>query len=647
MKFTKLFNVRSLAALAIATGFTLSGCGGSGAGGNGSVSDSPPPTSSSSSSSSSSSTSSSSGAAATSKLALLASGSVLASDGKTPVDLTAVVTSASNVSEAGRTVIFSVEDSVATAGVRLQVESTATDTSGVAKAKLFLLSDSTERTVKVTAKSGDAPISEVVVKVSGNSIALNGAQQLPLNGAPSTYTVVLKDSSGNAIANKPVTISSSKANTLSSAAGTTDQSGQVQFTLKGINGGDDTVQVSALGVRAVKTVKVSTESLTVTPAQLVIPINTDGAVAIAYSASPAIPAGTSANVSTTQGTVSTSSVGVASGTGSFTVRSASAGPATITVRVAGNESTADVNFVSVTPNAISLQTSPAVIGPNAGGGSDQRTQLIAQVTDTAGNPVANQRVTFSAVKNPSGGIIQPGVATTDFSGRATVTYIAGANTSPNNGVELVASVSDTALTAATALSVSQQQLFVRIGTNNKVEEIGPVFYGLRYGVIVTDSTGNPVKDAKIQAKVKPISYRTGNWQVVVIDPAAGTKAWVQQFTSLPTASEDINGDGKCLPALDLNRDGILTPGNVAAVTSGLVADANGRTELVVSYPKSYGSWVVVQLEVTVAVNGTEGRASDQFPLVIAASDVTDLNVSPPGVVSPLNAPSPLKTPCGQ
>ncbi len=644
MKYIQQFKIRALAAITLSASLMMVGCGGSGAGGVGATADVTPPASSSSSSSSSTSTSTSSGAAATSKLALLAGGSVLASDGKTPVDLTAIVTSAANVSEIGRTVVFSVQDSVATSGVRLQVETSTTDASGVAKAKLYLLSDSTERTIKVIAKSGDAPIAEVLIKVAGNTIGLSGAQQLPLNGAPSTYTVLLKDSSGTAIANKPVAISSAKGNTLSSATGTTDQSGQVQFTLRGVNGGDDTIQVSALGVTSIKSVKVSTESLTVTPAQIVIPINTDGAVAVGYSASPSIPAGTVASLSTTQGTVSTPSTSITTGAANFTVRSASAGPATITVRVAGNESTANVNFISVTPSAISLQTNPAVIGPNLAGTTDQRTQLIAQVTDAAGNPVANQRITFAATANPSGGIIQPGVATTDFAGRATVTYIAGANTSPNNGVQFVASVSDTTLSASTNLSVSQQQLFVRIGTNNKVEDISPVFYGLRYGVIVTDSTGNPINGAKIQAKVKPVSYQTGNW--LVTTDAAGVKSWTK-ITTGTRPSEDTNGDGKCLPALDVNFDGILTPGNVAVVSGGLTSDANGRTELLVSYPRSYGSWVVVLLEVSVAVGGTEGRATDTFPLVISASDVSDISVPPPGQTSPLNSPTPLRTPCGQ
>jgi hypothetical protein len=193
-------------------------------------------------------------------------------------------------------------------------------------------------------------------------------------------------------------------------------------------------------------------------------------------------------------------------------------------------------------------------------------------------------------------------------------------------------------------------LFVRIGTNNKVEDVSPVFYGLRYGVIVTDSTGNPIKGAKIQATVKPVSYQTGNW--LVTTNAAGTKAWTK-IASLPIDSEDVNGDGKCIPGpngtpgLDKNLDGILTPGNVAVVSGGLTSDANGLSELLVSYPRSYGSWVVVLLEVSVAVGGTEGRATDTFPLVISASDVSDLSVPPPGAISPLNAPTPLRTPCGQ
>lgn len=617
--------------LGFAAAVLLQGCGGSGAGAIGAGA----PGASSSSTSSSSSTG---GAApATTKVQVLSSNSTLNSDGKLPIDVIVVVTNASNVAQAGKKVTFAAVDGVAGSGVRLEVVRDTTDQTGTATAKLYLLSDATERDVKITAQSGDAAVGELTVRISGTTLALSGPTQLSFNGAPATYTISLKDSSGTAIGSKDVTISSTKNNTLSAATVKTDLSGQASFTLRGTVGGADTIKATALGVTALRPVSISSESLGVTPSAAVIPINTDSPVSITYTASGGIPAGTVASMSITQGSVSTPSVAISSGSATVTVNSSFAGPATITARVNGIEITSLVNFVSVTPTTVTLQATPSTIGPNRGTTTSERTNLIALVRDAAGNPVANQRVAFTATANPSGGSIEPGVATTDFSGLATVAYIAGPNISPINGVLISARVTDAAIQSSpAAITVANQELFVRMGTGRNILVPTPQTYSLVYAVFVTDSAGNPVNNATIQAKLRPTTYFTGRY---VLDSVTG--AYVRN-ASLPIASEDTNGDGQCVPGLDTNGDGSLTPGNVASVSflGATVTNAQGFVEVQVTYPKTFAQWLTANLDVTAKVAGSEGRTIANVTFPIASVDQGSATESRVNEFSPFPAVNP-------
>lgn len=610
------------AVLGLSVAVVLQGCGGSGAGavGGNIVT----------TSSSSGTTAGSSGTApaVATKVQVLSSNATLNSDGKSPIDITAVITNSSNVALVGKKVVFSVADGVSGSGVRLEVLRDTTDQTGTATAKLYLLSDATERDVKITATSGDAVASEITVRISGTTLSLSGPGQVAFNGAAAVYTVVVKNSSGEPIGNKPVTIKSSASNTVSAASVTTDTSGQASFTIRGSVAGNDTISATALGSTTNKAIVVSSQSLAVIPGATVIAIGAAGGTfTITYSTASGNAAGT-ATVSNTGGTVSNNAILIpASGTATFTASSNSAGPATIRVAVGDSVATTDVNFVATTAARIDLQTSPSVIGPNLGTSTSQRTLLIAVVRDSFGNPVANKTVTFSAKQNPSGGVIDPPAAMTDFAGRASAAYIAGANTSPPNGVQIEATVSDNvAIKTTSSLSVSQQQLFIAMGTNNLVETPALTVYAVRYGVFVTDATGNPVPNAIVQAKVKPTAYAEGFWEVV-----AGK--WKQTITKV-SPSEDLNSDGICDISEDVNSDGKLTPGNVAAVGTNSPTNAAGYTEILVNYAKSFGGWVVVELETTTTVGGSEGRARETFSLSISAADVSNTSVPPPGVTSP-------------
>ena len=619
-----------LAIVGLATALGLQGCGGSGAGAGGGSAPGAPGTSNPGTG-----TGTGTGSTATTKVQVLSSNTTLNSDGKLPVDVIVVVTNSDNVAQTGKKVTFAAVDGVAGSGVRLEIVRDTTDQTGTALAKLFLLADATERDVKVTAQSGDATLGQLTVRVSGTTLAVSGPSQLSFNGAPATYTVSLKDSSGSPIASKDVTVSSASNNSLSATVVKTDISGQASFELRGTVGGADTIRASALGVTALRPVSISNERLSITPSLTIIPIKTASPVSIAYTSASAIPAGTTASISITQGAVSTNSVAIASGSANFTVTSLFAGPATITARVNGVEITSLVNFVSVTPETVTLQASPSTIGPNLGTTTSERTNLIAFVRDAEGNPVANQTVSFTATLNPSGGSIEPGVATTDFSGRATAAYIAGPNISPFNGVSVFARVSNRAIQSApTAITVANQELFVRMGTGKDILSPTLQTYGLVYAIFVTDSAGQPVKNATIQAKLRPITYSTGRFELDM------NGNWNK--TELISPSEDENGDGQCVPILDANGDGSLTPGNVASVSflDATITNERGFVEVQVTYPKSFAQWLTADLDVTAKVAGSEGRTIVRVRFPIEVGDVGSATVSRVNQFSPFPAVNP-------
>jgi Bacterial Ig-like domain (group 1) len=641
MKSFKSMNTFILKLAPLALCVALASCGGSGAGQyNGPASATTPD-----------GTTGADPAAKVGRVTLFADSTVLATSGKKPIIISAVVLSPENLALSGKKVSFSVTDASIPAGVLLQVDKTETDQSGIATAKLSLIGDLTERDVKITAIYADAVPGELVVRIAGNTIIASGPAQLPLNGDPLQYSLLVKDSAGVALPGRTVTIASKSGNTVSPTTAKTDAGGQVLFSAKGVVAGDDTFTATALGVSATKAVKVSGESLAVTVSAPILQIGQDGTVNVTYASTSG--AGSTVTLATTAGKIrpagAPASAGSAAatatlvnGAASFLINSPTASPATVSALVNGSVSTAQLNFVSITPATISVQPSPAIIGPNLGDLKNQRSQLVASVRDAQNNPVAGKTVSFTAVENPSGGTIEPSVATTDFSGSAVVSYISGPITTPSNGIKVIATVTDSTSSISsspTYLSVSQQGLFVRLGTDNKLEAVGASFKKV-YNVVVTDSTGNAVPNALVQAKLTPAAYRLGEWKVVGL-------RW-EPFPTATFISEDTNNDGQCTAAKDANSDGVLTPGNIASVGNNIKTDQNGVAAIEVVYPQSFAYWVDVQLEATAAVGGSEGRSSVVFPLPQSSAAILNVNEDPPGRYSPFpyNNPRPgIK--CGQ
>jgi hypothetical protein len=620
IRTSRLALLALVAPLSIATG--LSACGGSGAGAGGGASGTT--------------------GSGVGTVQVVANTTTINSDGKTPIDLTVFVTSATNVAAKNVAVELSASDPAgAPGGVRLEVTRATTDDTGTATAKLSVLSDPRSRDITVLAKAAGVSSTPLTIRVSGTSLTVSGPSAIALaSTTTSNYTVSLKDSSGTPLANWDVTAASEKGNTLTATTVKTDGGGQAVFGVRGVVPGADSLKFSALGESRSVPITVSGEGLSVTPSSgfstvgttPVVALGTTAALQVTYQSANGIPGGTVVDASTTRGTLTPASASIATGSVNFGISSGFAGPATITARVGSVSSEFNFNFVSVTPSQIDLQASPSTIGPNLGGSTDQRSTLTAVVRDPLGNPVANRVVTFNATDDPSGGSIQPGIATTDLAGRATVSFVGGPNTTAPNAVKLVATVDGIASQTA-FMSVARSQLFVRLGTDNKIEKIEPALYRKTYAVVVTDSTGNAVKGASIIVNLRPLQYATGTW----VPRPGGPPEWMQSITGI-YPSEDIDRDGICKVGEDTNGDGQLTPGNVASTSPSVTTTDNGTAAVQIQYPRSFAQWTEVLLDVRVQVAGSEGAASAQFWLPIASEDLNDKAVAPPGTPSPFPFP---------
>lgn len=629
--------VRALAAMAAtAMLLTASGCSDSGATGD--------------STTTSTSTSTASATAGGSIAVLLSPTSTLSSASGTSITLTAVVKNSGNAGVASQTVVFSTTD----AGVTIVNPAAVTDATGTATGTMTIgagPTSNTNRTIAVVATTGALTVTKNV-QVVGSTVTVTGPDAVALSTA-AQYVVTVRDSASNALASQSVTVTSQAGNPITGSPGTTDSQGQFKFSVTPSKAGSDTLTIAAAGVSAVKSFSVSGDQLSFVGSPAELEVNSVQTLTLnLLKTGVAYPNQTIA-LSATRGTLSTNSITTdASGRATVTITSATAGITEVNASSAsGLNATSRIEFVSSIPSKINLQASPSTVATNTAGSSSNSSQLIATVRDAADNPVKNARVNFSFLADPSSGRIEPGFATTDSNGTASTVFIAGPNSSGNNAVVIAASLPGTPSVAASqaSLTVSRSVLVVRIGTGNEIEKIDSTKNGVPYTVIVSDSSGNPVKDVLIQASLVPLLYFKGfySWN--------GVDQWVKTGNQ-QCANEDTNGNGQLDPAQGAtlgeddpangigNGDGLLTPGNPAVIAFNTGFE-NGKTnslgylDMRVIYPRDHANWLQVRLRVTAVVAGTEGASVSTIILPGVAGDYTSATVAPPGATSPYGASS--------
>jgi hypothetical protein len=611
-------------------------------------------------------------------ITLLTSSPSMPSNGSKPVTIQAIVRNASNQLVTGAAVSFSATSggitpvaTTAGAAATPAVAAGTTDSNGIAAATLSPAGDPTNRTITVTATLGSTTAT-VSVGVTGTALTVGGPTSL-IQGAAGTYTAVLLDSGGSGISNATVKFASSAGNTLGAATATTNQQGQAAVTLTATaSASSDTLTATALGLTAAQVVSVSNQSFNFTaPApSTAIVINQPQTVTLVWTSGGAPQANTAVSFSTTRGVfsggaVTTSAMTDVTGTATVSVSSTTAGPATITGTATqpgtGAQLTAQLplQFDATTPASIDVQASPSTIATQG------TSAITAIVRDASGNLVANQTVDFQ-LTDVTGGSLSAGSAVTNVQGQAQVVYTASSTQSASNGVQIKATVQGSSVPPQIVdLTVGGQTVFLSLGTGSIIgENTAKTQFLLPYIVQALDAGGNPVANAVITLTVHslpPFNPVVGGVQYAPTSPnylaesSAYAAYWKGSYTLGASAwiwtpvtggangclNEDANGNGVYDVAEDLNQNGRLDPGDVAAVSPGsITTDSTGSGNMIISYPESYANWVQVKLTATATVSGTQTSVSRVFQLPILATYLTTTTSSPPGYVSPFGSLSP-------
>ncbi|NGP52399.1 Ig-like domain-containing protein [Thioalkalivibrio sp. XN8] len=558
-------------------------------------------------------------------ISLIASSNLLPSDGSTPVVLSALIRDQNNNIVDDAQVTFSADSGL------LRVLPPEGDSS-IPRGELTTGGDPTNRPITVTATTGTLTDS-VVVNVTGTTLVLEGPDNV-VQGDEVPFTARLQNSAGQGIGGRTVTIASEAGNTLSSDTLLTNSQGDVNFTVTGTQGGDDTLSASALGLVASAPLAVSADDslVFIEPAGgAEIALGTAQPVTVEWLVGGSPQSGT-VDFSTTRGTLSALSAPLdASGRATITASSTTAGPATLTARVGagGPVTQRSIEFVATTPASIVVQASRFTVGPG------EQSTILATVRDPAGNPVKNQAVLFQ-LTDVTGGNLSVGSAVTGSAGTAQTVYTGGSTISGSQDVIITAIVqADPTLTSTVGLTVARREVDISIGTGNELFEPNTAIYEREFVVQVTDSQGVGVANAPVQLSVRSKLYRKGFYIAGANDrwvPIGGYDVFGDPVPPLRCPDEDFNANGQLDASVeeDFNSSGSIDAGNVVSVSPGeVLTDASGIAVFRISYAQEFGNWVTVTLTARAAVQGTEFEDTTDHALEITAADA-NINQSPPG-----------------
>ncbi len=479
------------------------------------------------------------------------------------------------------------------------------------------------------------------VDIVGTTVTLEGPDSIAINN-PTRYSIKLQDSEKKLLGFHPVSVSSSAGSEIVPLNGfITNAVGEMVFTVKAIADGKDTLTVQALGATAKKIVSVSGNDFSLNSASKEINISTPETISMRWTKDGVAQANQTIQLSATRGTlnppaeIKTNEKGEAT----FTIESDTAGGTVITATTENGLATVlNREFVAITPHYINIQASPSVIAPHG------VSNLIAKIRDINDNPVKNQHIKFN-LEDKVNGTLSSSLAITDSLGRANITYTASDISSAKDGVRIEAYVQENVtIKDHINLTVGGDALRIVLGHNEKIAK-DDIFYKKTYGVIVTDSAGNPVKNQEIAFSITPTDYYKGTMVplldtnpdqtivngTVVVNNNSGH--WVRSLQAV-CKSEDLDNDGNLDDGEDDNGNGTLEPTHDATVTTTGITDEEGKLSIIIVYPQSRALWSRQRLSASVVVEGTEFIEHTEFDLPILASAVEDLDIAPPNEISP-------------
>ena len=188
---------------------------------------------------------------------------------------------------------------------------------------------------------------------------------------------------------------------------------------------------------------------------------------------------------------------------------------------------------------------------------------------------------------------------------------------------------------------------VVLGVCDKISSFSPSQY--QYAVVVqaAELDGAPIPNATVSLKLKATGYYKGRYfQVDTTVPVDGIPDVWERFPTATCAAEDINNNGVLDAGEDTNGNGsndpdipsiTSDPSNVPTLNPGtqqLRTDDNGFGYFTITYPKSQGTWVDVELSASISGGLPENQASQAFFLNVLKSEVEDVGVFHAFLISP-------------
>lgn len=558
-----------------------------------------------------------------SALEISASSRQLFSDGVNPVVISAIAKDKNNnvVSDAAITFKVNNDATILPDGANTGASvKTAKITPG--------LNHPENRTLDVEVTVGTL-IKTLKIDIVGTTVAMEGPDSIAIN-KPTNYILKLQDSSNKVLAFHPVELTSSAGNVITPVNGfMTNATGEMSFTLTATAGGQDTITATALGATSNKIVSVSGNDFSLDSTSQEVVIGTEETINLKWSKDGVAQAGKTIQLSATRGVLSpiTNVQTDANGEASFTIQSTSAGGTVITATTSdGLSAVLNREFVATTAHYINTQASPSVIAPHG------VSSLIAKVRDVNDNPVKNQHIIFN-LEDRVNGTLSSSQAVTDSLGRASVTYTSSDVSSEKNGVVIKTYVQENpSIADDITLTVGGSALRIVLGYDEKISE-SDIFYKKTYGVIVTDSAGRPVKDQAVDFTISPTTYYKGHIGLADTDGDGEADRWVLNIAAT-CPSEDLNKNGSLDDNEDENGNGRLEPTNDATVTAAGVTDEEGKLTVTVVYPQNRAWWSNQLITAKVLVKGTEFVENTVFGLHMLASDISNVEQTPPNYFPP-------------
>ncbi|MBL8361143.1 MAG: Ig-like domain-containing protein [Rubrivivax sp.] len=516
-------------------------------------------------------------------------------------------------------------------GIELTVDANATiapnakttDSSGTVRGVIGIGSDRTNRTIKVTARSGalvrtaNLPVTDGTggTPVAADlSLTLSAPTLVNSGTAQIIATATAVDANRNAVSGIPVTIVVDSSALAVVGSPTTNTSGVVTANVGiGADRSNRVVTVTAISGALTRSASFRVIGADLTAAYSpqvdtssggnriefkLVDFNSiamvDQAITVSAPGLPTVTGKTDVNGKFNYTYTAPSAAGALA----FTA--AAAGETEVVAVIVQAPGGGSVPAATERPLAASVSTTPSVVSVNTVGSTLNQSELRALFLGADNKPIKNIRVRFDLAGNLSNTDGEPTwlggtFAYSDVSGVARGTFTAGQRSSPTNGVtiracyDIVDFPSGTCPNAVTTtLTVASEALSVAIRTNEELR-IGPtrLTYIKEFVVMVVDAAGQAKQDVVVTPSIDITAYYKGFY---ILTP----ERWVQQLTL--AADENYRWDstvrawvkagltfGQC-PNEDVNRNavreaGTFVAGAAAPPVSGREEDLNWNGDL--------------------------------------------------------------------